>query len=75
MQYESKFRRARRAQRIAMGLEDGEQSGEKKQEEPAKLGKGDLFAMLLSSFYTLFLPAAGVLLLFVLLIFLIFGLF
>jgi hypothetical protein len=67
MQFDSKIRRARRAQRKALGL-DEKDIPQSAQEEPVELEKGDLSAMLISAFFTLFLPAAAVLCGFALLI-------
>ena len=75
MAWENKFQRARRAQRQALGLDEEQDEKRRRESENIKLEKGDLPAMLVSSFVTLFLPAVGVLLGFVLLIYLLFGLF
>ena len=75
MAWDNKIQRARRAQRKALGLDEEQDEKRQRERENIKLEKGDLPAMLASSFVTLFLPAVGVLLGFVLLIYLLFGLF
>ena len=75
MAWETKFQRARRAQRQALGLDEEQNEKRQRESENIKLEKGDLPAMLVSSFVMLFLPAVGVLLGLVFLIFLLFGLF
>ena len=74
MQFENKFRRAQRAQRHALGLDQPEEQQRREKEERVELEKGDTFAMLFSAFYTLFLPAVAVLLGFVLLLMFLLGL-
>ena len=74
MQFENKVTRARKAQRRALGLDQPEEQQRRKKEEPAKLERGDLFAMLWSAFYTIFLPSVAVLVGFVVLIMFLFGL-
>lgn len=61
MLFEEKFKRARRVQREASGLDREEEQERRRLQEEEKLEKGDWFALLLSSFYTLFLPAVAVL--------------
>ena len=75
MAWDNKIQRARRAQRQALGLDEEQDEKRRRESEEIKLEKGDLPAMLASSFVMLFLPAVGVLLGLVFLIFLLFGLF
>jgi hypothetical protein len=86
MLFRKRFDRAREYQRHVRGL-DKEEDQKKdevpeeedlrppKQEEKVKLERGDTFAMLLAAFYTLFLPALGVLLLVIAVAYLFFRLF
>ena len=75
MLFENKFERARRVQREATGLDKEEEQERRRQQEKEKLEKGDLFSLLLSAFYSLFLPAVAVLVALVLLVCLLFGVF
>lgn len=84
MIFQRKFNRAREYQRHVQGLDKEEEkktenhteeSLRPKQEEKVKLERGDTFAMLFAAFYTLFLPALGVLLLVIAIAFLFFRLF
>ena len=75
MLFEGKMQRARRVQREATGLDQEEEQERRRQQPDEKLEKGDLFAMLFSAFFTLFLPAAAVLGAVVGLAYLILGLF
>lgn len=61
MLFQGKLQRARRLQRRNRGL-DEDPDAPVKEEEPVELERGDFFAMLVSSFVMIFLPAIGVLL-------------
>ena len=73
MQFDNKIHRAREAQRRALGLDQPEVQKARREEERAKLERGDLFSLLLSSFYMLFLPCVVVLCLLLMAVCLLFG--
>ncbi len=75
MLFEGRLQRARRVQREATGLDKEEEQERRRQQPEEKTEKGDLFAMLFSAFYMLFLPAIAVLGAVVGLAYLILGLF
>ncbi|MBR6950908.1 MAG: hypothetical protein IKH56_04145 [Oscillospiraceae bacterium] len=61
MLFHSKFERARRRQREMLGLDDPDRQTQEER-KPARLEKGDRFAMIMSAFLTLFLPSVLILL-------------
>lgn len=61
MLFHGRYDRARRVQREASGLDQEEEQKRREEQPEEKLEKGDMAAMLFSSFFTLFLPAVGVL--------------
>ena len=73
MQFDNKIHRAREAQRRALGLDQPEVQKARREEERVKLERGDLFSLLLSSFYMLFLPCVVVLCLLLMAVCLLFG--
>ena len=70
--FEKRLERARALQRERRGLTDEEQPEQQLSEQ---IEKGDMFAMLLSSLLTLFLPAVLVLLALALFVCFLFGVF
>ena len=60
MMFQKKFDRARKLQRQQRGLDDPERMRHREQED-MKLERGDFFAMIVSSFFMIFLPAIFVL--------------